>query len=214
MTWRVARSLDVLLEQINRRYPTRSKASDGSIGDADHQNRNSDHNPWYGPGIVTARDITHDPGVGLDMDELTDQLRAGRDPRLKYAIYNRWIMDSRPGYHPWQWVRYHGSNPHTKHVHVSVVASSPCDNTDPWDLPMLGAEPVPSIGNLSLGSRGGAVAELQRRLNAWYPWIKLAEDGVFGPATQGAVRDLQRRAGLTEDGIVGPATRVALKLPA
>ena len=35
-------------------------------------------------------------------------------------------------------------------------------------------------------------------------------DGVAGPQTNGAVRRLQRRAGLAVDGIVGPATRRAL----
>ena len=33
MTWRVARSLDVLLAQLNTRAPNRSKAADGSVGD-------------------------------------------------------------------------------------------------------------------------------------------------------------------------------------
>ena len=44
MAWRVARSLDVLLGQLNALAPERSKASDGSIGDAAHASRSSDHN--------------------------------------------------------------------------------------------------------------------------------------------------------------------------
>jgi hypothetical protein len=51
MAWRVARSLEVLLGQFNAACPGRSKASDGSIGDAAHATRDSDHKPWYGPGI-------------------------------------------------------------------------------------------------------------------------------------------------------------------
>jgi hypothetical protein len=43
--WRVAKSLDRLLAQVNRLASDRSKASDGAIGDAKHQSRESDHNP-------------------------------------------------------------------------------------------------------------------------------------------------------------------------
>src|SRR5829696_1398678 len=89
--WRVARALDTLLGQLNAHAPRRNKASDGAIGDTDHQNRSSDHNPWYGPGIVTARDFTHDPGGGLDCQWLANTLVANRDPRIKYLIWNRRI---------------------------------------------------------------------------------------------------------------------------
>ena len=59
-------------------------------------------------------------------------------------IANGLIMDTRPQFNPWQWVRYTGSNPHTSHVHLSVVASPACDDTRPWNLPMLGgASPTP-----------------------------------------------------------------------
>lgn len=136
--WRVARSLDVLLDQINRAFPGRSTASDGSIGDANHQNRDSDHNPWYGPGIVTARDFTHDPANGLDIDAFTDELAASRDPRIKYIIANSLILDSRPGENPWTWMPYHGSNPHTSHLHLSVMDNPICDDASPWNLPSLG----------------------------------------------------------------------------
>jgi hypothetical protein len=138
--WRVARSLLTLRDQINAAFPHRSKASDGTIGDEDHQNRTSDHNPWFGyegEHLVTALDITHDPGNGVDIDRLTDELAASRDPRIKYIIANDLILDSRPGNSPWQWVEYDGSNEHSRHFHLSVMPNHTADDTRPWNLPSL-----------------------------------------------------------------------------
>jgi peptidoglycan hydrolase-like protein with peptidoglycan-binding domain len=67
-------------------------------------------------------------------------------------------------------------------------------------------------GNLANGSRGEAVTKLQRVLAAWYPDLRLVADGVFGPATEAAVRRLQTNARLTVDGIAGPRTLHALGL--
>ena len=73
--WRVAESLQRLLEQVNQMAPDRNKASDGSIGDPRHQSRASDHNPWVidgNIGVVTARDITHDPRNGCDAQKIAE----------------------------------------------------------------------------------------------------------------------------------------------
>lgn len=139
MSWRVANSLETLRHQIDARFPGRSIAADGSIGDAAHQARgsNSDHNPWYGPGIVTARDFTHDPVHGLDIQQVSDQLVDSRDPRIKYVIANRLIATNRT----WQWAPYDGPNPHEAHFHLSVVADPRCDDTQEWSLPLLGEAP-------------------------------------------------------------------------
>lgn len=66
--------------------------------------------------------------------------------------------------------------------------------------------PPPSTQNLKRGSTGDRVKTLQRVLNAWYPSLRLVVDGIYGPATEKAVRDMQARAGLVVDGIAGPAT--------
>jgi hypothetical protein len=64
-----------------------------------------------------------------------------------------------------------------------------------------------SAGVLKVGSRGDAVAALQRKLG-------IVADGVFGPQTRTAVKRFQRRRGLTVDGIAGPQTLGALGIDA
>ena len=63
---------------------------------------------------------------------------------------------------------------------------------------------------LSIGSRGSEVMKIQEQLNRIsdnYPLIpKVVPDGIFGEATQNAVRTFQRIFGLTPDGIVGSRT--------
>lgn len=129
MAWptnpRPAKCLPVLLLQLNLLYPKRSKASDGMLGDSAHQGTTSDHNP-NGAGVVTALDVTHDPGDGLDIQELADQLIASKDARIKYIICNRRIWQSG------KWVPYSGPNPHTKHLHLSVKGNY--DSTTKWDI--------------------------------------------------------------------------------
>lgn len=134
--WRVAKSLDRLLEQVNQMAPNRKKASDGSIGDEGHQSRDSDHNPWVidgSQGVVTARDITHDPRNGCDAQAIADAIVASKDKRVKYIIWNRKICSS--SVRPWKWRRYGGTNPHTKHIHISVLPQkSKYDDESDWNL--------------------------------------------------------------------------------
>jgi peptidoglycan hydrolase-like protein with peptidoglycan-binding domain len=59
------------------------------------------------------------------------------------------------------------------------------------------------------GQTGTDVRSLQQRLNQL--GFHIAEDGVFGPETQQAVRALQGRLGLKTDGLVGPKTTAALR---
>ena len=62
--WRLAPSLIAFEQEANRLAPRRSQASDGSIGDAAHRARVSDHNP--DGGWVHGLDLTHDPRGGFD----------------------------------------------------------------------------------------------------------------------------------------------------
>lgn len=143
MSWRVARSLDVLLEEVNAHAPARSKVSDGSIGDAAHATRSSDHNPWVthgGLGIVRARDFTHDPGAGLDCHDLAfslaEMILDQAHPALgngAYVIWSRQIFSAARRSEGWR--PYTGSNPHTAHLHLSVALDADgYDSTRRWHI--------------------------------------------------------------------------------
>ncbi|HET7736139.1 MAG TPA: hypothetical protein VFK52_09215 [Nocardioidaceae bacterium] len=140
MSWRVAVSLNVLLGEVNALAPNRSKISDGSIGDAAHATRTSDHNPWVidndGVGVVRARDFTHDPRGGLDCDVLAARLVQAMDadhPAMgpgAYIIWNGHILSKDRRAEGWR--VYTGSNQHTKHLHLSVTTGTGYDSTAPW----------------------------------------------------------------------------------
>lgn len=210
VAWRSAKSLERLRTQINELAPGRSKVSDGTIGDAKHASRSSDHNPHIVDGkinVVSALDITHDPANGVDAHRMAEQLIASRDPRIKYVISNSRIASGAKGPSPWQWRPYKGSNPHTKHFHISVLADkSLYDAIEHWDVSL--SKPVQTKVKvdyplLKRGSKGDDVKTLQKLLG-------VAVDGKFGVNTENAVKKFQRSKKLAADGKVGPYTWEAL----
>jgi hypothetical protein len=79
------------------------------------------------------------------------------------------------------------------------------DGRERCEFEALQLEAPPGMPTLRLGSRGAAVADLQRRLAA----LGLATgtaDGIFGSRTDAAVRSFQLARGLGADGIVGAQT--------
>jgi murein L,D-transpeptidase YcbB/YkuD len=210
--WRVADSLKVLRDQIDALSPNRSKVSDGTIGDAQHASRTSDHNPDR-KGVVKALDITNDPDHGIDSNKLALALITSKDPRIKYVISRGKIASGSNGPEPWKWRAYGGKNPHTHHVHVSVDDGA--DDRSPWQMkfaPPAGpaAEPPAKIVlTLKRGDEGPDVLLLQQALVA-DGITELHPDGKFGVRTQSAVKKFQRRERLVSDGIVGFYTRKAL----
>lgn len=114
------------LEEATRLHPKRSRLSDGILGDQSHQARKSDHN------LGNAWDLTHDPGDGVDCNTLAERIvtraKTGLEVRAKYVIWNRRIASAE---HGWRWRPYTGSNPHTKHMHVSIYAHRRGD-VSPW----------------------------------------------------------------------------------
>ena len=142
-SWYRAPALTVLLNEINLVWPERSKVSDGTIGDAAHSARLSDHNPNERRS-VNAMDVTR-RGIAV----MILILKVIADPRTNYVIYNRVIWSWSRGFKPRP---YYGSNAHTGHVHISIFQSprreqdrSPWGLVTPAGLPTTGtAGPTPN----------------------------------------------------------------------
>jgi hypothetical protein len=176
---RIARSLGTLRDQVNRSFPKRRTDDDGWIGDAAHAQRNSDHNPNE-HGVVTALDLTHDPAHGFDSYAFADMLKALKDPRIKYLISNRRI--SNPLKQNWTWRDYHGDDPHTGHIHISVSADPELyDDPSSWELSMNDAsngfgengsgelQTFPGLGDFQAGESGRGSWYAQ--FNGKYNWV-------------------------------------------
>src|SRR5437773_2259538 len=183
MPWREARALLRLLEQVNQKWPNRSKLSDGELGDTSHSARISDHNP-NAEGVVCALDVTNDPNHGLVSRQLAEELIHSQDNRIKYIISNREIASGPSGPSPWKWRQYNGLNPHEHHMHISV-RSTPnyYDDDRPWDLSGVDTRTILTSPIVSeIGSAKWLQHELIMR------GYKLQEDGYEGTLTQAAIR--------------------------
>lgn len=112
-----------VLRQATALKPKRGKASDGLLPSAAHlsQSPNSDHNTGF------AVDLTHDPVFGISGHEVYAHLKS--DPRVKYLIFKGRIWSAEKGDRP-----YTGSNPHNKHVHISIKETAGYDTSNwfPW----------------------------------------------------------------------------------
>ena len=112
-----------VLRQATALWPKRKKLSDGLLPSLAHQKAspNSDHNTGL------AVDLTHDPDNGVDCAVIFEKLK--EDHRVSYLIFKGkiWSRDkAKSGNRP-----YSGSNPHNKHLHISINADSASD-TSPW----------------------------------------------------------------------------------
>src|ERR1044072_1858101 len=231
-----ARSLLVLLDEVNRQHPGRDKRSDGWLGDPRHASSGSPeaggskHNPNR-RGVVDARDFD---SSALDVARFVAAVI--RHPSTRNVIYNRKIRSK--GYSGGLAVAYayHGPSPHTEHVHVDIEMTPGQENDDrPWGYYRGPAQPVVvvpvSTRTESTGVKTPAKAPpggmtrmpTLRRTNTVMAATRILQrallrlgykpgpvDGRFGPGTVRADRAFQDRAGLGADGVVGPRTWCAL----
>lgn len=137
--WKRCKALIKLVSQVNAAYPGRDTSSDGSIGDADHASRSSDHNPWIidpadNVGVVTAQDIDEDLNSAThSIEAIVTAIRKSRDPRVKYIIYEGRI--TKKGSDLQEWEAYHGTNSHSHHAHISVKQEKKYWNDDAaWSI--------------------------------------------------------------------------------
>lgn len=131
---------ETLRRQVDKRWPNRDKRSDGWIGDADHQDRVSDHNP-DSKGVVHAIDIDEDlRGSDNDNRWFADQLIAyarGKNPgwvRLKYVVYENQISSGTYAAQNWTW--RNGDYGHEIHMHVSFTTIGESDPAE-FQIPIL-----------------------------------------------------------------------------
>ena len=112
-----------VLRQATALKPLRKKASDGLLPSAAHikASPNSDHNTGL------AVDLTHDPKQGIDCAEIFEKLK--EDARVEYLIFQGKIW-SKPRAKEGN-RKYTGSNPHNKHLHISIKPELSKD-TSPW----------------------------------------------------------------------------------
>ena len=150
--WRLAKSLVILRNEINKKAPNRRKDYDGTIGDTSHAARASRHNP-NSQHVVCAMDITHDPAHGMDTYALSDFLRTHPHKDLEYVISNKRIASRTSG---WTSRKYTGSSPHSGHIHIAVGRGPdsnptvPYDDTNSWGI---SSTPIPDPGGLPYGRR-------------------------------------------------------------
>lgn len=151
--WRNTPAALSLLAEFNEAFPSRDRASDGTVGDLAHQGSASDHNPdetGNTGGVEDADNLNETHAVDIDKDLrragwtmercvsiILARCRSGAERRLRYIIFRRRIWSASNN---WRQEAYRGANPHDKHAHFSLRygsgggAGNPENTTSPWGI--------------------------------------------------------------------------------
>lgn len=207
VNWYVDEGLATLIKQWKVKFPN---AVVGTIGDASHASRDSEHNPEPAGslpgedyGEVDAADFMVGTKAGqptkADLQDLRDALVEARDARLWFVIWNHKITSSTT--QPWVERDYSGSDPHIGHVHVSVNDKFD-KNTATWDIEdeqmKFTMTPLPkaSLPTLKYGMDDAAYEGYNQVHRAQYmlnytdggKTADLDTDGIYGPKMQAKVK--------------------------
>lgn len=88
-------------------------------------------------------------------------------------------------------------------VHAQQITITPVSTTNTYNINKYSTRIV------KLNDKNDIVKYIQSALNLYFG-AGLVEDGIYGIATEYAVKDLQKKLGLNVDGIFGPRTANAL----
>lgn len=183
------------------------------------------HDIWFMWGYDGNRSNTeHHSGLALDLmvrneaagDFLRNYIWAHRSRlRLRHVIWEQHITSTavQPGVRRKMSDRGNTTQNHYDHNHVLFYAGSyraPAASKPAAPKPPTSSSNVRTLyyraGNVLTGSD---VKKLQAGLKSTFPAYAgdVDDDGKFGPITEKAVKEFQRRVGITADGRVGPTTR-------
>jgi hypothetical protein len=231
--WFLNRFLTSWRDAINRRFPKRTRASEGTIGNAEHSARSSEHNPDR-DGSVDAFDMDvnlhgapNDEGDAAELREI-EALKADfqKQPGAQLWIHRGWIANK--AVQRWKRRKYTGANKHGKHVHWQSdgdVERKPmvgglADTDEVIDainhpaasksatVPAWPHKPDFSFGPEHERNAYSTVYKAQARLRA-RGW-RITVDGHYGPKTVRIVKLFQAEKKLSADGRLGPNTWRAL----
>jgi hypothetical protein len=231
MAWYLNTALTEWRNDVNPKYPKRSKTSDGTIGDRAHAASVSEHNPDF-DGSVDAWDMDVNlfgssvpTGTLAERAEIESLIRIFQaDPRSELWIWDGYIASRSDG---WRRRRYYGANAHDHHVHwqsrfiyekrAGDWITEDGDRVTPAQ-PVASIKPVRDAINrdevvklitklpgLSIGTRHPTVKRIQVVGNLFVPQDTKV-DGVFGADTARVVKAMQVKAGIRDTGVVDVAT--------
>lgn len=185
----LSEAAQTLRTQVDNRWPKRSKASDGWIGDSSHAASKSDHNPCWtcvgkAYGVVRALDIDGSMGgkAGYNTTDqawaLANQLRKAMiagDNRISYIIAydpddnQSKICSMNTSYTPLgRWRDYTGAS-HINHIHVSFTPAGDFRGRK-FDLPIFTnakrnkARAAVAAAKIALRKAKNKLAQARRRL--------------------------------------------------